>query len=79
MEAYGYTYSSYCDVTALVRQYSEKVDNGIDPPNCPGYAIYSVGGNFANQGADIQKNAAALQTLDFAVCHELFMTGHPWK
>jgi anaerobic selenocysteine-containing dehydrogenase len=37
-------------------------------------AIYSAGGNFLNQGADIGKNIKAFQTLDFTVCHELFMT-----
>ncbi len=37
-------------------------------------AIYSAGGNFLNQGADIAKNIKAFQSLDFAVCHELFMT-----
>lgn len=45
-------------------------------PACPTRigAVYSAGGNFLNQGADIGKNARAFQTLDFAVCHELFMT-----
>jgi anaerobic dimethyl sulfoxide reductase subunit A len=38
------------------------------------HAVYSVGGNFANQGADHKKNLAALQTLDFAVAHEFFLT-----
>ena len=37
-------------------------------------AIYSVGGNFLNQGADIGKNIRAFESLDFAVSHELFMT-----
>jgi len=37
-------------------------------------AIYSAGGNFLNQGADIAKNVRAFEALDFAVCHELFMT-----
>ncbi|MDD3981041.1 MAG: molybdopterin-dependent oxidoreductase [Spirochaetales bacterium] len=37
-------------------------------------AIYSAGGNFLNQGADIEKNIRAFQSLDFTVCHELFMT-----
>lgn len=46
------------------------------PPNYPSkiHAIYSAGGNFLNQGADIAKNKRAFETLDFAVCHELFMT-----
>lgn len=38
------------------------------------HAIYSAGGNFLNQGADIAKNIRAFESLDFAVCHELFMT-----
>ncbi len=37
-------------------------------------AIYAAGGNFLNQGADIEKNIRAFNSLDFAVCHELFMT-----
>ncbi|MCE1196228.1 molybdopterin-dependent oxidoreductase [bacterium] len=46
------------------------------PPNYPSRirAIYSAGGNFLNQGADIAKNRRAFAALDFAVCHELFMT-----
>lgn len=46
------------------------------PPNYPSKirAVYSAGGNFLNQGADIAKNRRAFETLDFAVCHELFMT-----
>jgi anaerobic selenocysteine-containing dehydrogenase len=36
--------------------------------------VYSVGGNFLNQGADILKNIAAFNAVDFAVCHELFLT-----
>ncbi|MCX6028059.1 MAG: molybdopterin-dependent oxidoreductase [Chloroflexi bacterium] len=38
------------------------------------HAIYSVGGNYLNQGAQITKNIAALQKVDFAVCHEIFLT-----
>ena len=37
-------------------------------------AVYAVGGNFLNQGADVRKNMAAFRKVDFAVCHELFMT-----
>ena len=46
------------------------------PPDYPSRirAIYSAGGNFLNQGADIPKNRRAFAALDFAVCHELFMT-----
>ena len=38
------------------------------------HAIYSVGGNFLNQGSEIRKNIAAFNKADFTVCHELFMT-----
>jgi anaerobic dimethyl sulfoxide reductase subunit A len=46
------------------------------PPAYPSriHAIYSAGGNLLNQGADIAKNRRAFEALDFAVCHELFMT-----
>lgn len=37
-------------------------------------AVYSLGGNFLNQGADIRKNLRAFAALDFAVTHELFLT-----
>ena len=37
-------------------------------------AVYSAGGNFLNQGADLKKNIRAFNALDFSVCHELFMT-----
>jgi anaerobic dimethyl sulfoxide reductase subunit A len=37
-------------------------------------AIYSVGGNFLNQGCDARKNIAAFLKVEFIVCHELFMT-----
>lgn len=36
--------------------------------------LYSAGGNFLNQGANIQKNIEAFAAVDFAVCHELFLT-----
>lgn len=36
--------------------------------------VYSAGGNFLNQGADIAKNVRAFEALDFALCHELFLT-----
>ncbi|MDQ7795698.1 MAG: molybdopterin-dependent oxidoreductase, partial [Spirochaetia bacterium] len=36
--------------------------------------LYSAGGNFLNQGANIQKNIEAFEAVDFAVCHELFLT-----
>ncbi len=37
-------------------------------------AIYSAGGNFLNQGADIGKNRAAFEKVDFVVSQEFFMT-----
>jgi anaerobic dimethyl sulfoxide reductase subunit A len=37
-------------------------------------AVYAAGCNFLNQGADVRKNIRAFEALDFAVCHELFMT-----
>jgi anaerobic dimethyl sulfoxide reductase subunit A len=37
-------------------------------------AIYSIGGNYLNQGSDIAKSIAAFKKVDFAVCHELFLT-----
>jgi len=36
--------------------------------------LYSAGGNFLNQGADILKNVEAFNAADFVVCHELHMT-----
>ncbi len=41
---------------------------------CDIHAVYSVGANFVNQGADVRKNLAAFRKLDFAVCHEIFLT-----
>jgi anaerobic dimethyl sulfoxide reductase subunit A len=37
-------------------------------------AVYNLGSNFLNQGADIRKNMRAFEALDFAVTHEVFMT-----
>lgn len=37
-------------------------------------AVYSVGGNLLNQGADVNKGVAAFRKVDFAVCHDLFLT-----
>ena len=37
-------------------------------------AVYSAGGNFLNQGADLRKSVQAFSALDFSVSHELFMT-----
>ncbi len=38
------------------------------------HAIYNLGANTINQGSDIRKNMAAFQKVDFAVCHEVFLT-----
>lgn len=37
-------------------------------------ALYSVGGNLLNQGGDVAKNIRAFRSVDFAVCHDLFLT-----
>jgi len=37
-------------------------------------AVYNLGSNLLNQGADIRKNMAAFEKLDFAVTHEVFLT-----
>jgi anaerobic dimethyl sulfoxide reductase subunit A len=37
-------------------------------------AIYNLGGNLLNQGADIRKGVAAFAMVDFAVSHEFFLT-----
>jgi len=36
--------------------------------------IYNVGGNFCVQGSNIQQNIHAFESVDFSVCHELFLT-----
>jgi len=36
--------------------------------------IYNVGGNYLTQGSDIHKSIKAFKKVDFAVCHEHFMT-----
>jgi anaerobic dimethyl sulfoxide reductase subunit A len=38
------------------------------------HAVYNLGANSLNQGADIRKAMAALAKVDFVVSHELFMT-----
>ena len=38
------------------------------------HVLYSAGGNFLNQGADIRKNIRAFMKADFIVSHEMFMT-----
>lgn len=47
-------------------------DAWMDP--FPIRAVYVAGGNFLNQGGDIQKNVSAFKKLDFAVCNENFLT-----
>ena len=37
-------------------------------------AVYNVGGNYLSQGSDIKKNMRAFNKVEFAVCHEHFMT-----
>jgi molybdopterin guanine dinucleotide-containing S/N-oxide reductase-like protein len=46
------------------------------PPRYPSFvrSAYSAGGNLLNQGADIARNRKAFEMLEFAVCHELFMS-----
>ncbi len=38
------------------------------------HAAYVAGGNYVNQGADVHKSIAAFNSLDFAVCHDMFFT-----
>ena len=38
------------------------------------HALYNMGCNSINQGADIRKSIAAFEKLDFAVSHDLFLT-----
>jgi len=37
-------------------------------------AIYNVGGNYLVQGADVHKSIRAFQQVEFAVCHDSFLT-----
>ncbi|MEE8391711.1 MAG: molybdopterin-dependent oxidoreductase, partial [Anaerolineae bacterium] len=37
-------------------------------------AIYNVGGNYLVQGSDIHKNMQAFDKVEFAVCHDYFLT-----
>jgi anaerobic dimethyl sulfoxide reductase subunit A len=37
-------------------------------------AVYNVGGNYVVEGADVRKNMRAFERLEFAVCHDLFLT-----
>lgn len=38
------------------------------------HAVYNVGGNYLVQGADVAKSARALESLEFAACHDYFLT-----
>ncbi|MGO9307586.1 MAG: molybdopterin-dependent oxidoreductase [Spirochaetia bacterium] len=38
------------------------------------HAVYAAGSNYVNQGGDVHKSVAAFESLDFAVCHDLFLT-----
>jgi anaerobic dimethyl sulfoxide reductase subunit A len=37
-------------------------------------AIYNVGGNYLVQGSDMRKSMRAFEQVDFAVCHDYFLT-----
>ena len=37
-------------------------------------AVYTVASNYLVQGSDIKKNIEAFKALDFAVCHDIFLT-----
>ncbi|MHB0856741.1 MAG: molybdopterin-containing oxidoreductase family protein [Anaerolineae bacterium] len=37
-------------------------------------AIYTVGNNYVVQGSDLHKSVRAFEKVDFAVCHEMFLT-----
>jgi anaerobic dimethyl sulfoxide reductase subunit A len=37
-------------------------------------AIYNIGGNYVCQGSDVHKNIRAFQAVEFAVCHDSFLT-----
>ena len=36
--------------------------------------IYNIGGNYVSQGSDVHKNIQAFKAVDFAVCHDSFLT-----
>ena len=38
------------------------------------HAALNVGGNYVCQGADLAKSVRAMQSLEFSVCHDLFLT-----
>jgi anaerobic dimethyl sulfoxide reductase subunit A len=37
-------------------------------------AVYDTGGNYVVQGADVATSIRAMQSLEFSVCHDLFLT-----
>jgi molybdopterin guanine dinucleotide-containing S/N-oxide reductase-like protein len=57
-----------------ILRWADAILNPDDYGLTPIRLLYSAGGNFLNQGANVQKNVRALEAVDFAVCHELFMT-----
>jgi len=38
------------------------------------HAAVNIGGNYVCQGADVAKSVRAMQSLEFSVCHDLFLT-----
>jgi anaerobic dimethyl sulfoxide reductase subunit A len=38
------------------------------------HAACNIGGNYVCQGADVAKSVRAMQSLEFSVCHDLFLT-----
>ncbi len=62
------------EASVPVLRWPDAILGEYEPLSRPIRAVYSAGGNFLNQGADIEKNIRAFNSLDFAVCHELFMT-----
>jgi anaerobic dimethyl sulfoxide reductase subunit A len=38
------------------------------------HAVYLMGSNVLNQSNDVRRGAAALEKVDFVVCHEMFLT-----
>jgi anaerobic dimethyl sulfoxide reductase subunit A len=57
-----------------VLRWPDRILDGLKPENSRIRAVYSAGGNYLNQGADIGKSEKALASLDFMVCHDLFLT-----
>lgn len=63
-----------CNAKVPVLRWPDAIIEG--PPRYPSFvrSAYSAGGNLLNQGADIARNRKAFDMLEFAVCHELFMS-----